>query len=115
MEKLISNQRTDENMDVETSQGDNLSLDIMDTSDRISPSRKQTEPDMAASASSDHSSPVNVMLSYLIKCYDRVTKEEKTMSKVLYVYSFIGLSELYNILTESCGKDYVMRFWHKIN
>ena len=85
MEKLISNQKTDENMDVETSQGDSLSLDIMDTSERISPSKKQTEPAMAASPSSDHSSPVNIMLSYLIKCYDRVTKEEKTMSKVIYV------------------------------
>lgn len=82
MERLISNQNADENMDIETSQGGSLSLDIMDTSERtISPSKKLTESDMAASPTPDNSSPVNMMLSYLIKCYDRVTKEEKTMSK----------------------------------
>lgn len=86
MGKLISNRRSDDNMDVETSQGgDQLSLDIMDTSERtISPSKKQTEYDMAASPSSDNSSTVSIMLSYLIKCYDRVNKEEKTMPKVLH-------------------------------
>ena len=95
MEKLISNQRTDENMDVETPHGDSLSLDIMDTSERISPSRKQTEPAMAATPSLDHSSPVNIMLSYLIKCYDRATKEEKTMSKViLYVQGKFNFNKL---------------------
>ena len=84
MERLVSNQRSDEDMDVETSQGDSLSLDIMDTSERtISPSRKHTERDMAASPPPDNTSSVNVMLSYLIKCYDRVTKEEKTMPKVM--------------------------------
>jgi len=94
MEKLMMNQKIDEDMDVETSQGGNLSLDIMDTSERaISPSKKQVETDMAASPSSDHSSPVNVMLSYLIKCYDRVIKEEKTMSKVLDIIygAYVGV------------------------
>ena len=86
MEKLVSNQKTDDSMDVDTSQGDNLSLDIMDTSERaISPPRKQNEPRMMASPSLDQSSPVNIMLSYLIKCYDRATKEEKTMSKVIHI------------------------------
>lgn len=86
MERLISSHKSDESMDVETPQRDVLSLDIMDTSERaISPSKKQAESGMAASASSDSSSTVNLMLSYLIKCYDRVTKEEKTMSKVLFV------------------------------
>lgn len=85
MERLVSNRRGDEDMDVETTQGDDsLSLDIMDTSERtISPSRKHTDREMAASPPPDNSSSVNVMLSYLIKCYDRVTKEEKTMPKVM--------------------------------
>jgi len=91
MEKLLlmgSTTNGEENkMDTNTSQTDeSLSLDVMDTSEQPSSSRTRIPYSSLPRDSNGSNSAINVMLSYLTKCYEKANKEEKIMLKVRTVH-----------------------------
>ena len=90
-------------MDTGVSQTVEPSLEVMDTSEQLD--NTQSPDNSLTGTSQDYNnnsttSSVNVMLSFLIKCYEKANKEEKIMIKVLksFVYHTVSLNEIKCIL-----------------